>query len=46
LPDTDLEAAQRVAEEIRNVVDQSGFNHKGNPVKITVSCGLSAFRSG
>ncbi|MDH3714196.1 MAG: diguanylate cyclase [Gammaproteobacteria bacterium] len=46
LPGTGAGDAQRIAEEIRATVDQSGFNHKGNPVQITVSCGLTEFRSG
>jgi diguanylate cyclase len=46
LPGTGTGDAQRIAEEIRTTVEQSGFNHKGNPVKITLSCGLTEFRSG
>jgi diguanylate cyclase len=46
LPGTGTGDAQRIAEEIRATVEQSGFNHKGNPVQITVSCGLTEFRSG
>ncbi|MDH3453297.1 MAG: GGDEF domain-containing protein, partial [Gammaproteobacteria bacterium] len=46
LPGTGSKDALRIAEEIRGTVEQSGFNHKGNPVQITVSCGLTEFRSG
>lgn len=46
LPGTGVQDAQRIADEIRSTVEQSGFNHKGNPVQITVSCGLTEFRTG
>lgn len=46
LPNTGIGEAQGVAEGLRTTVEQSGFNHKGNPVQITVSCGMTDFRSG
>ncbi len=46
LPATEIDAARKLAEQIRNIVEQSGFNHKGNPVPVTVSCGVTGFRRG
>ncbi len=46
LPETDLEKASVVAEHIRQSVEACEFHYRGNPVPITISCGLSEFREG
>jgi diguanylate cyclase len=46
LPETDLEKASVVAEHIRKSVEACEFHYRGNPVPITISCGLSQFREG
>jgi diguanylate cyclase len=42
----DGQAALGVAEQIRQKIAQCGFNTQGKPVAVTISCGLSEFRSG
>jgi diguanylate cyclase len=46
LPGTDLEGALRVAEEMRAGVAALGFHFRGNPVTVSVSCGITALRKG
>ncbi len=46
LPGTGTAEAERIAEQIRTLVEEADFKHKGNPVQITLSCGLSEFREG
>ncbi len=46
LPETDMEQASVVAEHIRQSVEACEFHYRGNPVPITISCGLSEFREG
>lgn len=46
LPETNLEKANVVAEHIRQSVEGCEFHYRGNPVPITISCGLSEFREG
>jgi diguanylate cyclase len=46
LPMTQLDAAQAVAEKLRAAVETAAFRHHGEPVKVTISCGLTEFRSG
>ncbi|MET0293211.1 MAG: GGDEF domain-containing protein [Steroidobacteraceae bacterium] len=46
LPVTELEGALRVIEEMRAGVATLGFHFRGNPVGVTVSCGVSAFHEG
>ncbi len=45
LPGTELPAAGEVAEKIRRSVEDSGFHASGHSVTITISCGISDFRS-
>jgi len=42
----DKDAASKVANGIRGRVEQCGFNSRGRPVSITVSCGISQFVDG
>ncbi len=37
------EEALRVAEEMRKSVEDNGFHSAGNPVNVTISCGLTSF---
>ncbi len=46
LPETDCRDALGVAEKLRARVEGYGFRHKGEPVRVTVSCGITAFRPG
>jgi diguanylate cyclase len=45
-PMTPLDAAQAVAEKLRVAIEAAAFRHHGEPVKVTISCGLTAFRTG
>jgi len=40
---TEVDAALLVANRIREKVAQSGFNSKGKPVTVTISCGICEF---
>ncbi|BCR04005.1 hypothetical protein DESUT3_10740 [Desulfuromonas versatilis] len=44
LPETDLVEAARIAERIRNLVQEHIFDCRGNLIKITLSLGVAAFR--
>jgi diguanylate cyclase len=46
LPMTALEAAKSVAEKLRKAVETAAFLHHGQPVPVTISCGLTDFRAG
>ncbi len=46
LPGTDLEGALKVAEKLREAVKRCGFNSRGKPVPVTISCGLTCARMG
>ncbi len=43
---TELEDAFRTAEEMRAAVEALRFHFHGSPVRVTVSCGLTALREG
>ena len=44
MPETTLEAAVVVAEKLREAVAASQFRLKDQPIPVTVSCGVAAFR--
>jgi diguanylate cyclase len=46
LPMTALAAAKNVAEKLRAAVETTAFRHHGEPVPVTISCGLTEFRAG
>ncbi len=46
LPGADREAAAAVADEIRRAVAGYGFHYQGEPVRVTVSCGVASFGEG
>ncbi len=46
LPETDGDGAFKLAEKLRRAVENCGFNSRGKPVPITISCGLSCVREG
>jgi diguanylate cyclase len=46
LPMTTLEAAVGVADKLRAVIEMASFRHHGEPVRVTVSAGLTDFRAG
>ena len=43
MPGANKDAAKDVAEKLREVVEESGFHFKGEPVSITVSAGVAEF---
>ena len=46
LPGSTLEQAMDVADRIREAVAKLGFHVSGKPLRITISCGVSALREG
>jgi diguanylate cyclase len=46
LPMTTLEAAAGVADKLRAVIETAAFRHHGEPVRVTVSAGITDFRAG
>jgi diguanylate cyclase len=46
LPMTQLDAATSVAEKLRVAIETAAFRHHGEPVSVTISCGLTEFRAG
>jgi diguanylate cyclase len=46
LPMTSLEAGMTVAAKLRLAIEATPFKHKSQPEHITISCGLTEFRSG
>jgi diguanylate cyclase len=46
LPMTPLAAATGVAEKLRTAIATAAFRHHGEPVAVTISCGLTEFRAG
>jgi len=46
LPETDIQAAYKVAEKIRKKVEGKPFHSGGNQVTVTISAGVSTFRKG
>jgi diguanylate cyclase len=46
LPNTRSEQALKSANKIRSIIAKSGFNHNGDAISLTVSCGISQFSEG
>jgi diguanylate cyclase len=46
LPGTKLEDGLRLANRMRETVAQIGFHFRGNPVWVTISCGITQLREG
>jgi diguanylate cyclase len=46
LPSTALDAGMGVAEKLRRAIEAATFQHKGQRERVTISCGLTEFRSG
>jgi diguanylate cyclase len=46
LPMTSLDAATVVTDKLRRAIEKAAFRHHGEPVQVTISCGLTEFRSG
>jgi diguanylate cyclase len=46
LPMTALDGAGAVAEKLRAAIEDAAFRHHGEPVRVTVSAGLTEFRAG
>ncbi len=46
LPNTTSEQALIFAENTRSIVANSGFNHNGKSINLTISCGISQFSEG
>nr|WP_246481141.1 GGDEF domain-containing protein [Motiliproteus sediminis] len=43
MPETDTDRAQQVMDKLRQTVAKSPFNFKGEPVRVTMSFGISCF---
>jgi len=43
LPNTNSKQALELAEHIRSIIANSGFNHNGKSITLTISCGISEF---
>jgi diguanylate cyclase len=43
LPGADAQSALMVANKIREKIKARGFNSRGKPVDVTISCGISSF---
>ena len=43
MPETDRQAAFTVAEKLREAIAEMGFTYRGDPVRITVSLGVTEF---
>ena len=46
LTNTTSEQALELANNIRLLISKSGFNHNGESIKLTISCGISQFSEG
>lgn len=46
LPNTSSKEALILTEKTRNIIAKSGFNHHGNSIKLTISCGISQLSDG
>lgn len=46
MPETNLEAAKQVVDKLRTYFGSCQFHHRGTPVSVTISCGLTEFRDG
>jgi diguanylate cyclase len=46
LPDTEKQSALKVANQLRFIIEQTGFNSGGNAISITISCGITEFAEG
>jgi diguanylate cyclase len=46
LPGTSIEDATKLANNIREAVAQLGFHFRGEPVSVTISCGITSLRTG
>ena len=44
LPSTEPESALRIANKLRQKVENTQFHHQGTPENITISCGITNFR--
>ncbi len=46
LPNTNAQSALILADQLRQTIEQTGFNARGNSVAITISCGITEFIEG
>lgn len=46
MPETNLEGAAKLTEQLRVAVENCEFHFRGKRVPITISCGMSAFQAG
>jgi diguanylate cyclase len=46
LPMTTIGAAHGMADKLRQLIGSAPFRHHGEPVAVTISCGLTEFRAG
>lgn len=46
MPGANKDTAKTVGEKLRSAVENSGFHFKGEPLTITMSCGIAEFKEG
>ncbi len=46
LPATELDAALKLADKLRSIIEATAFHYKGTPERVTISCGVTEFREG
>jgi diguanylate cyclase len=46
LPGTSLEDAVRLSNKMRESIGQIGFHFRGQPVSVSISCGITTMREG
>jgi diguanylate cyclase len=46
LPGTKVEDAMRLSNQMRESIGQIGFHFRGQPVSVSISCGITAMREG
>ena len=46
MPGTPLKGALKGADKLRGLLEDTKFRYRGNPVPITISCGVAEFREG
>lgn len=45
-PGSDAATSLKVAEKLRQSIEQKGFKHRDAPVPVTISCGIAEFKAG
>jgi len=46
LPNTSIDSALILANQLRTTIEKTGFNSNGKAVEVTISCGIAEFSAG